>query len=90
MNGQTLVPELCAPLLEGVDLVLRESGAEVPVFAAQDGLWVWGELGALPYELEIAALPEGFTGGQLDGDCCEQETSFALRLLTSSCPPFLR
>jgi hypothetical protein len=80
MSGETLVPELCVPLPEGVDLILRENGAQVPVFGAQDGVWVWGELGALPYDLEIAAMPDGFSGGQLDDDCCESETRFALRL----------
>lgn len=80
MTGETLVPESCAPVPEGVDLVLRESGADVPVFAAQDGVWVWSELGALPYDLEIAELPDKYSGGQLDDDCCESEDRFALRL----------
>lgn len=80
MSGKTLVAELCAPLAEGVNLVLRENGAEIPPFAAQDGVWVWVELGALPYDLELETLPNESSGGQLDGECCGNETRFALRL----------
>ncbi len=84
MTAELLVAELCLPAPPGARLVLRERGAPIEPFTTADNSWVWASLGPLDYEVQVEALPDGFTGVQLDdGPNRGAEGSFTLALSES-------
>jgi hypothetical protein len=83
MTTESLIAELCEPAPPGTTLTLHEWGIPLGVASVAPDAWVWSGLGPFTYELRVNAIPDGFSGSQLEGHpCCEEQTDLPVVLKT--------
>lgn len=80
MTPENLVGDVCNVAPPGTTFALSLDGETIEPVTATDGAWVWEGLGPNRYDLDVTAIPDGFSDFQLDDEpCCGTTGDFSIQ-----------